>query len=215
MTRGLRQGGPGFDAPPSDAVPTDQPSLMPSPVRGRLVLAAAWLIVAVIGVGGGALSLALFSHAVPIAEPISAGTIVLDVTPSTTLVTMEAMVPGDQVAEVLTIRNDGSDALRFAMTSSATDADGRHLATALQVDIERRTGCAGAVLEVLYSGPLASAAFGDPLPGGQAGDRPLASGSSETLCVRVSLPTDTDILYADASTTLTLTFWAEQTAGNP
>ena len=179
------------------------------------MLAAAWVVVAAIGVGGGALSLALFNHTVPLAEPFAAGTIVLDVTPTGTLVTLGAMVPGDQVDGVLTVLNDGTDDLRYAMTGATTDDDGRHLADVLQLDVERRTGCAGAVLEVLYSGPIADAAFGDPTPGSQAGDRQLLSGGAESICFRVTLPTDTDILYESASTTATLTFWAEQTAGNP
>lgn len=191
------------------------PRVRPSLGRQRSLLAAAWVIVAALGVGGGALSLALFNHAVPLAEPFAAGTIVLDVTPTGTLVTLGSMVPGDQVDGVLTVLNDGTDDLRYAMTSATTDDDARHLADVLRLDVERRTGCAGAVLEVLYSGPIANASFGDPSPGNQAGDRSLSSGSAESICYRVTLPADTDIVYANATTTASLTFWAEQTAGNP
>jgi hypothetical protein len=187
----------------------------PSPRRCRSTLAAAWAIAAAIGVGGGAISLALFSHAVPLAEPFAAGTIVLDATPTGTVVALGAMVPGDQVDGVLTVLNDGTDDLRYAMTSATTDPDGRHLADVLQLDVERRTGCSGAVLEVLYSGPIAGAAFGDPTPGSQAGDRQLFSGDTESICFRVTLPADTDTAYVSASTTATLTFWGEQVAGNP
>lgn len=199
------------DAYARDRSPRNGPSLG----RRRSLLAATWVIVAALGVGGGALSLALFNYTVPLAEPFEAGTIVLDVTPTGTLVTLGAMVPGDQVDGVLTVLNDGTNDLRYAMTSATTDDDARHLADVLRLDVERRTGCAGAVLEVLYSGPIANAAFGDPTPGSQAGDRQLPSGGAESICFRVTLPTGTDVAYANATTTATLTFWAEQTAGNP
>ncbi len=214
MTQEAKRRAPGVDAPASGR-PTDVPRVMPSLGRRRSLLGFAWVVVAALGVGGGALSLALFNHTVSVAEPFSAGTIVLDVTPAGTLVTLTAMVPGDQVDGVLSVVSDGTDDLRYAMTSATTDDHARHLADVLRLDIERRTGCVGAVLEVLYSGPLATAAFGDPQPGSQAGDRTLLGGAAESLCVRVTLPGDTDIVYANASTTATLTFWAEQTAGNP
>jgi hypothetical protein len=86
----------------------------------------------------------------------------------------------------------------------------------LQLTVERRTtGCVGAILETIYDGPIATAAFGDPQVGANVGDRELAGGASETLCFRVTLPVDTDVLYQNASTSVTFTFSAEQTANNP
>jgi hypothetical protein len=183
--------------------------------RRRRLLALAWIGVAVLAVGGVATSLAYFSRQAPVDGPFSAGTISLGAAPANTLITITGMVPGNQAPGPLTLTNAGSGDLRYAMTAAATDDDGKHLRDVLQLDIERRTGCGGAVLEVLYSGPIANAAFGDPKPGANAGDRLLASGGSEVLCFRATLPVGTDSLLQGASTSVTLTFQAEQVAGNP
>lgn len=183
--------------------------------RRRRILGVAWMAAVLLAIGGGALSLALFTHQEPIDEPFTVGTISLDLSPTGTLITFSGMVPGTQVDGVLTVLNDGTGALRYAMTVEATDADAKDLRDVLQLDVERRTGCGGPILEVLYSGPLATASFGDPQPGAGPGDRVLGSGVSEALCVRATLPVGTDTLYEGSTTTATLTFWAEQVAGNP
>ena len=183
--------------------------------RRRRTLALAWLAAIVLAFGGGALSLAVLTHQEPIDEPFSVGTISLGLSPAGTLITLAGMVPGNQVEGMLTIQNGGTGDLRYAMTVHATDDDAKHLRDVLQLDVELRAGCGGTVIEVLYSGPVGAAAFGDPQPGGDTGDRVLDSGLSEVLCVRATLPTGTDTLYEGAATTATLTFWAEQVAGNP
>jgi hypothetical protein len=185
-------------------------------VRGRHgVLAVVWLAVLIVSIGVGRLSLATFTDQAPVDGAFSTGTITLGLQPATTLVTFAGMVPGDQAAAPLIIANTGTGALRYAMTSIASDIDGKHARDVLQLTVERRTGCAGAILETLYDGPIATAAFGDPQVGDDLGDRALDGGTSETLCFRVTLPLDTDVLYQSASTTATFTFSAEQTANNP
>jgi hypothetical protein len=152
---------------------------------------------------------------VPVDTTFSVGTISLGVAPAGTLITFAGMVPGNEVNGALTIRNDGTGDLRYAMTTVATDPDGKHLRDTLQLQVERRTGCSGPVLEVLYSGPIATAAFGNPTAGGDAGDRTLGSGASEALCFRATLPLGADSQLQGATTTATLTFRAEQVSGNP
>ncbi len=167
------------------------------------------------GTGAGVLSLAIFTNQEPVPEPFSVGTIVLGAEPVSTLVAFSGMIPGDSIEAALTVRNDGSGDLRYAMTSSATDPDGKALGDILHVDVERRTGCGGPLQEVVASGPASSVAFGDPTAGSQAGDRPLASGVDEVLCVRATLPSGADTTYENAATTVTFTFLAEQVASNP
>jgi hypothetical protein len=183
--------------------------------RRRRVLALAWLAVVVLAAGGVATSLAFFTSETPAYGPFTAGTISLGVAPTSTLITFAGMVPGSQAQGPLTVRNAGSGDLRYAMTATATDDDGKHLRDALQLDVERRTGCGGAVLETVYSGPIATAAFGNPNPGANAGDRLLAGGASEVLCFRATLPVGADSVLQGASTTVTLVFQAEQVSGNP
>jgi hypothetical protein len=186
------------------------------PVPGRHgLLAMVWLVVLTLSVGLGGLSLATFSDQAPVDGAFSTGTITLGLQPATTLVTFAGMVPGDQAAAPLIIGNTGSGALRYAMTSLASDIDGKHARDVLQLTIERRSGCVGAILETIYDGPIGVAAFGDPQVGDDLGDRALDGGTSETLCFRVTLPVDTDVLYQNAATTVSFSFAAEQTVNNP
>lgn len=183
--------------------------------RQRRTTSVLWLAIAGTITVGGAITLALLTSQNSRDEPVQVGTITLGLTPTSALIALPAMVPGDSVSGVLTVQNTGTGAFRYAMTGSATDPDAKHLATALTLTIERRTGCSGPVLETLYNGSLASAAFGNPAAGSDVGDRALGPGTSEALCFRVTLPTGTDPAFAAASTSWTLTMWAEQTANNP
>lgn len=57
--------------------------------------------------------------------------------------------------------------------------------------------------------------LGDAATGAQAGDRTLASGANEVLCLQVSLPIATGNTYSNRTTTAVLRFDAEQTVNNP
>ena len=181
----------------------------------RRQVALVWLAAGLLATGGLAMSLAVFARQTAVDQTFSVGTISLGVAPAGTLITFAGMVPGNEVDGVLTIQNDGTGELRYAMTAVATDPDSKHLREALQLQVERRTGCSGPVLEVLYDGPIATASFGDPATGGDPGDRTLGSGASEVLCFRASLPLGADSELQGATTTATLTFAAEQVSGNP
>jgi hypothetical protein len=56
---------------------------------------------------------------------------------------------------------------------------------------------------------------GNPAAGAQTGDRTLASGASETLCLQISFPHPSATAYSGHSSNLTYTFAAEQTVNNP
>lgn len=187
------------------------------PVSGRHgLLALVWITVLTLAIGVGGVSLATFTDQAPVDGAFSTGTITLGLQPATTFVTFAGMVPGDQTSAALIIGNTGTGALRYAMTSSASDIDGKHVRDVLQLTVERRTGgCVGTTLETIYDGSIGAAAFGDPQIGNDLGDRALAGGTSETLCFRVTLPVDTDVLYQNAATTATFSFSAEQTVNNP
>ena len=182
--------------------------------RQRRIRVLAWLGAAVLAVGG-AWSLANLTDQSSNDNPVTVGTVVLGVNPATALVTFAGMQAGNEIDATLTVANSGTGALRYAMTVVATDADGKHLEDVLELAIERRTGCGGSVLETLYSGSIGGAAFGNAQAGPDTGDRELGVGASEILCFRAFLPADTDPLYSGAATTATLTFAAEQVAGNP
>lgn len=153
------------------------------------------------------------------------GTVNLTAAPASAAVTFDGMVPGDKVTAPITVSNDGTVQFRYAVTSTATDADSKGLAA--QLDMTVKTGvttCSNAGFgtdgtAVYGPADLGSVAgidvIGDPAQGAQAGDRSLAASSSEVLCIQVQLPAATGNEFQDATTTATLTFNAEQVANNP
>ena len=105
-------------------------------VRGRHgVLVLAWLAILTLSVAAGSFSLAMFTDQAPVDGAFSSGTITLGLQPATTLVTFAGMVPGDQVAAPLIISDTGTGALRYAMTSNASDLDGKHARDVLQLTV--------------------------------------------------------------------------------
>lgn len=130
------------------------------------------------------------------------------------------MLPGDSVTQKLTVSNDGTGALRYAVTSaSTTDTNASHLKDVLEMTIyaEPDGDCTNGLQGTVIYGPgvFANIAIGNPTVGPQTGDRALASGTNEVLCLYASLPSGTGNAYQAGSTTLTLTFASEQTAHNP
>jgi hypothetical protein len=151
----------------------------------------------------------------------SVGTLDISATPATALFTAPAMAPGDSVTEPLTVGNDGSLDLRYAIESE-TDED--VLAAQLIMTIKSGvTTCDDADWDadgsVLYNGILGSTTVevlvGSKVQGADAGDRDLAPTASEELCFHVELPTSAPDASQGITTTATFTFYAEQTVNNP
>jgi predicted ribosomally synthesized peptide with SipW-like signal peptide len=177
------------------------------------------LLVSVLSVG----VLAVFTDSTSVgANTFATGDVDLSTSPTSALVTFSAMLPGDQVTAPITVTNDGSADLRYAITSTTTENT-----LAAQLDLTVKSGVAtctnagfGASGTVLY-GPAdvgnttAVNLVGNPTQGAQAGDRAVAAGANETLCFNVSLPLSTGNAFASLSSTATFTFQAEQTQNNP
>jgi hypothetical protein len=153
----------------------------------------------------------------------TAGTVALTTSPTTALLTYAAMQPGASVTNSITVTNTGSSQLRYAISSTATNADGKGLKdqlvlTVKTVDVSTPgVPCDDFDGTQLYSGDLDSTAgklVGDNTQGSQAGDRTLNASANEVLCFRASLPLSTSTAYQGATTTATFTFDAEQTANN-
>lgn len=155
----------------------------------------------------------------------TSGTVILNTNPTDVVVTFSNMAPGDQFTAPILVTNTGTLALRYAVTSAATNADTKLLMEQLDMTIKTGvTACTngGFVTDgsVVYAaGDLGSLAglnvIGDPTPGAQAGDRTLAASAAETLCINVKLPIDTSNAFQGAATTATFTFASEQTTNNP
>jgi hypothetical protein len=176
------------------------------------------------GVGATYLTLALFTDQETVTADFTTGTIDLNGTKIDALVlTTSALMPGDTVTDDVVVQNDGTAQLRYAMSTSSTNADSKALRDALTLTIKSidvttpGTPCDnfdGA--STLYNGVLgaSTAKFGNPAQGSDSGDRTLNAAANETLCFRVSLPSGTGNSYQGATTTTTFTFDAEQTSNN-
>ena len=151
----------------------------------------------------------------------STGTVDISTNPTTALVTFSGMAPGDSTGgQSLTVSNDGSLELRYAVTMTATNADLKGLYAELDLTIrEEGTDCTTFDGTVLY-GPaspflLSGNLIGDPAQGEDAGDRTLAGSADEVLCFKVDLPASAPNSVQGATTTAVFTFEAEQTSSNP
>jgi hypothetical protein len=181
--------------------------------RSRLAILVAAL--SVLTLGAGSFSLALFTDTDTSTWSFTTGSIDLESNPAV-MTAIPAMMPGDVAADSLTIVNNGTATLRYAMSTVATNALGGQLTVAVRAE-DAGGGCAaftGAVI-VAAGTTLNGAAIGNAAQGAQAGDRTLAGGASEVLCFRVTLPLSTNGTFQAATSLATFTFAAEQSANNP
>lgn len=180
--------------------------------RGIVALLGA---ISVLTIGAGSMSLAQFTDSATSTWAFSTGTI--DVSTSPTVFTaVTNMLPGDTSTQALTVTNGGTGVLRYALSTVATNALGAQLQLTIKTQDSPGPGC-GAFngTSVVAATALTGAAFGSAAQGANAGDRVLAAGANEVLCFRVSLPLATGNTFQGASSAVTFTFDAEQTANNP
>jgi hypothetical protein len=174
-------------------------------------------------------SMALFTDQETDDSTFTTGTIVLDAAKIGALdLTTSAMMPGSTVTSSVSVENDGSAQLRYAVSQSSTNADSKALRDELLLVVRTAdTGAGSFGSDGDYcddaSGTLlrASAALGasgnvvgNPATGANSGDRTLDAGASEVLCFHVSLGSSAPNSLQGATTTTTFTFDAEQTANN-
>ncbi len=192
---------------------------------------------ALVSATGATMSLAMFTSTAASGNSVfTTGSITIGVNPASDIFTATGMMPGGSVpadiagaptGQAVTVTNSGTSQLRYAITGVATNAP---LASALVITIKQPDGDAGSScaafsgttvnveggLPATTVGTSATKLVGDPAQGSQTGDRVLAGGSSETLCFRATLPGSvSDPALEGATTTMTFTFSAEQTANNP
>ncbi len=193
------------------------------------------LVVLVLAVSALAIGMtdALFTDTQSVTgNTFTTGTVDISATPSSAVLTASTMAPGDRVENSLTVANDGSLELRYAIQRSATNADLKALRDSLGLRIAVRGGgacnfpyytTAGSPTGIgddteIYAGtgfPNSPAnTVGDVAQGSQTGDRTLAAATNEVLCFSVVLPLSAGNSLQSASTTATFDFVAEQTANN-
>lgn len=179
----------------------------------------------VVSLASAQMSLALFTDQETVDGTFSSGSVVLDdVKIDGLTLTTSNLVPGDSVTDDVVVENDGSVQLRYALSTSSTNADSKGLRDVLTLTVKTIDSTTPASpcndfdgTSVLAATALGASAagFGSATAGAQAGDRNLSAAANETLCFRVTLPSATGNAYQSATTTTTFTFDAEQTANNP
>ena len=128
--------------------------------------------------------------------------------PTFTAMNASTMEGGDSTAGVLTVKNNGNVQLSYYVGTTATNSDGKNLASQLTVKVTGDAGTSGSSPNVRCAGSaLASSGttFGGALLGSSSNRRTLAAGASETICVQASLPDGTAALGGTTNITFTFT----------
>jgi predicted ribosomally synthesized peptide with SipW-like signal peptide len=194
----------------------------------RLFLGLSIGILVSASVGSAAMSTALFTDQKTVNNTFTAGSILLNAAAISALsLTSANLMPGDTVTGAVVVQNDGTSQLRYNLATASTNTDTKGLRQQLTLTIKTidvttpATPCDNfdgtttiLATTALHNGTV-GIGFGSAATGAQAGDRNLNAATSETLCLRVNLPTATGNTYESASTVTTFTFDAEQTANNP
>jgi hypothetical protein len=190
------------------------------PMKG-VSMRKVWIAVLAVGLAAGApwaLTHAIFSDSAAVgSNAFTSGSIDISSSPTSALLTLSTMAPGDKVTAPITISNAGSLQLRYAMTTSISGSsvlsDGMTLSIKSGVTTCSNSGF-GTDGSQVYSGSLTAGAIGDATQGSQAGDRTMNAAAAEVLCFQALLPTTAGNTLQSLSATATFTFAAEQTANN-
>lgn len=188
----------------------------------RLFLMALVAIGTLGGVVQGSTLASYSSTASSTADTFTAGSVALTAASSAApfSAAVSNLVPGDVVVAPITVQNTGTLALRYAVASSVTNADGKGLGAQMALTVKSGvTTCTVAGFNsdgtVVYGpdGQLGTTGGIDILGTTAAfpnGGRALAAGASEALCFQVSVPAGTAATFQSAATTATFAFVAQQ-----
>jgi predicted ribosomally synthesized peptide with SipW-like signal peptide len=195
--------------------------------RKRILLTAV-AAMAVVSIGVGAVSLAVFTDTETVDATFTSGTIILDATKvdALNLALGDNWMPGDSVTGSVDVENDGTNPLRYSLNTTTTavaGANGGVLNTALLVEVKTIdattpvTKCNefdGTALQVSEALGSSNVMFGSVSPTVGTGDRTVLAAATDVLCIRISLPLATGDTYQGATAVSTFTFNAEQTENN-
>lgn len=184
--------------------------VIPSVLRSSRLRAALGLgVVAVVGTTG---TFAFWTDDVVISgTTFTAGTIDLQVNGSNaitgyTTLNLATMVPGNTVAGVLTIRNNGTAPLKYTAATTASNTDTKNLRGSLEVKVTGDGSVTGSSPAATCAGS-ALAGTSTTLNGGLVTTgRLLAAGTTETICVQVKLADAAASALQGATTDVVLTF---------
>jgi len=173
---------------------------------GHLIASIATVTVAGAGIATAA-SGALFTDEDAATMDVSSGWVDVAVG-GPTVVALSNLKPGDVFFRSINVANTGSLAFTYSLTASRPTGAGAPLADALQVETWK-TATAEACASATYSSGV-QVGTDTSLAQLSLTSRQLVAGTSETLCLRVSLPSSTPNAVAGKSSTVTLTVTSEQ-----
>lgn len=173
---------------------------------GHLLVSATIVTVAGAGIATAA-SGALFTDTETATMEVSSGWVDVAVGGST-VVGMSNLKPGDVFFRSLNVANTGSLGFSYLLSALPVNGAGASLVDALQVETWK-TSTAEACASSTYTEGVLIGAEGSlsqlTLP-----VRQLTPGNSETLCLRISLPTTTSLSAAGKNSKVTLSVASEQ-----
>ncbi|MCM0639997.1 hypothetical protein [Cellulomonas wangsupingiae] len=207
--------------------------------RRRAWATGSILVLAGVGVTSLTTS-ALFTDQDDLAGMVGTGTVVLGAQGAQFTMPAGGLAPGGTVLSALTVTNEGSLALRYAVslqaaaTTAPTPPPGAPGNGALHEQLRARVFAAvectvagtdaadplgdtgGPAGDVVGLPTTRTPLVGDPETGQDLGDRVLSGETTltETLCVRVDMPLAVGNAYQNTATTLTFWLDSEQTVNN-
>lgn len=127
---------------------------------------------------------------------------------SFTTMNFATLVPGNTVAGVLTVKNDGNVPLKYSVGSGATNGDGKNLVGSLTAKVSGATSVTGSAPSATCGG-TAFAGSGtsftaDLVPA--ASGRLLAAGDTESFCIQATLSSSAPTGVQGGTTNVTFTF---------
>jgi hypothetical protein len=130
----------------------------------------------------------------------------LDTVTGYTTLNISTMVPGNTVAGVLTVRNNGNVPLKYTAVTAATNADTKNLRGALVVKVTGDTSVTGTSPAATCAGTALTGTNTALNAGLVTTGRLLAAATEEKICVQVTLPTAAANSLQGATTDVTFTF---------
>jgi hypothetical protein len=171
-------------------------------------LVASLAVVSVAGAGiATAGSGALFTDEDAATMDVSSGWVDVAVGGPTVLA-LSNLKPGDVFFRSINVANTGSLAFNYALTATRPTGGGAPLVDALRVE-SWKTATAEACASATYTGGTQIGTDGSLSQLSLTG-RQLTAGTSETVCLRISLPSSTPNAIAGKTSTVTLTVASTQ-----
>lgn len=205
-----------------ELIEPDQPEPGVVARRRRFIATTAIIGLAVIGVTSLTTS-ALFTNTdTDDQSGFVSGTI--DITSTATDFTVAAgnAAPGDRHFAPINVENTGTLELRYAIELTGSEGSSAPLLEELTFIVYSNVNPSNCVAGNVGTNVLGTAVVGDVVhwigdstPGPDLGDRVLASGAAENLCVELAFDINAGDNVQNATAGLDFVFHAEQTANNP